>query len=406
MLLDEINFNSFKDFIHMERYVNGESPSGNTGKYNTSLETRAKGTHESFYLSSVKFPESITYDDFGVKPDFFTWEMLVHPDMIKLPMFSAYKNVNNEALKVAPTASSRTVKALDSNGWFLKLNYKGLIGRLDRNVGRNQAISAIEVSNLVVNAIDSGILPNKFFFMRERFARVIDLVDEEGNPYEWGIVLREPDAYPLRQEVKYLIPAFSLFASDDKNPSHPTLLTQLIRKQDKSVEDFLFEELIAPIFDCYFELLLNCGLQLECHAQNTMFAIDKDFKIVGIVAKDAESIDKDIALMEELSIKQEIKTLAYKCLRRTDYNYQIMHSFMFDFKLGEYLISPIIADAEKNFQFNKENLLQKIKSHNHTFIQKLPSDFFPKYIWFDYGNEVHDRTKPRPYRSNEHPSFR
>ena len=406
MLLDEINFNSSKDYIHMERYVNGESPSGNTSKYNTSPETRAKGDNECFYLSSVEFPKTVNIQDFGVKPDFFKWEMLVHPDMIKLPMFERCKNINKEALIVAPTASSRTVKALESEGWFLKLNYKGLIGRLDRNVGRNQAISAIEVSNIVVNAIDRGILPDKFFFMREQFARVIDLIDEEGKPYEWGIVLREPFAYPFKEAVKYLIPAFSLFASDDKNPNHPTILTQLIRKQSKPTEDFLFDDLIAPIFDCYFQLLINCGLQLECHAQNTMFAVDENFKIVGMVAKDAESIDKDISLMEELNIKHKIQTLVYKCLRRTDYNYQIMHSFMFDFKLGEYLVSPIIAEAERNFQFDKDKLLQKIKNHNHTFMQKLPSDFFPSNVWFDYGNEVHDRTKPRPYRRNENPAFR
>ena len=406
MLLDEINFNSSKDSIHMERYVNGESPSGNTSKYNTSPETRAKGDNESFYLSSVEFSKTVNVQDFGVKPDFFKWEMLVHPDMIELPMFSNCINKNKEALLVAPTASSRTVKSLDREGWFLKLNYRGLIGRLDRNVGRNQAISAIEVSQIVVNAIDKGVLPDKFFFLREQFARVIDMTDEAGNPYEWGIVLREPIAYPFKEKVKYLIPAFSLFAEDDKNPTHPTLLTQLIKKQSKSVEDFLFEDLITPIFDSYFQLLINCGLQLECHAQNTMFAIDNDFKIAGIVAKDAESIDKDISLMEELNIKHDLQTLGYKCLREGDYNYQVMHSFMFDFKLGEYLISPIIADAEKNFQFDLGNLLQRIKKRNLNFIQKLPSDFFPKHKWFDYSNEVHDRTKQRRYITHYSTAFR
>jgi hypothetical protein len=406
MLLDEINFTSSKDYIHMERFVNKGSPSGNTEKYNTSPDTRAKSDNESFYLSSVEFPEIINVEDFGEKPDFFKWQMLVHPDMIELSMFSVCQSKNKEALLVAPTASARTVKVLDSDGWFLKLNYKGLIGRLDRNVGRSQAISAIEVSKIIVNAIDTGKLPDKFFFLREQFARVIDLVDEEGKPYEWGIVLREPNVYPFKEEVKYLIPAFSLFAGDDKNPTHPTLLTQLIKRQSKSVEDFLFEDLIAPVFDCYFQLLINCGLQLECHAQNTMFAVDNDFKIIGIVAKDAESIDKDLSLMEDLKIKYKIQTLVYKCLRRTDYNYQIMHSFMFDFKLGEYLISPIIADAEKNFQFDIGNLLQRIKKHNHTFIQKLPSDFFPSHKWYDYSNEVHDRTKPRPYVAHYSTPFR
>lgn len=406
MILENINLDSFKDYLHMERYVNRGSPSGFTEKYTTSPHTSAKGTNEKFYLCSVDFPNNITFQDFGEKPKFFVWKMLIHPDMIKEKMFSVCTNINKEALLVAPIASSRTVKILDKEGWFLKLNYKGLIGRIDRNVGRNQALSAIEVSNIIVKAIEGGKLPKTFFFLRELFARVVDLPDEYSF-YEWGIVLREPSPFPKRDEIKYLIPAFSLFSPDDKNPTDPTILTQLINKQGKEVGDFLFEDIISPVYEGYFNLLLNCGLQLECHAQNTLFAIGEDFRVIGMVAKDAESIDKDLTLMSELNIQQEIQTTKYKCLRREDYNYHIMHSFMFDFKLGEYLISPIIEDALKNFSFDKKKLVDKIKKQNNTFIAKLPSDFFPSDgKWYSYENKVYDRSKKRDYIGTDNPNFR
>lgn len=406
MILENMDFDSFKDYLHMERYVNTGSPSGFTEKYTTSPHTSAKGSSDEFYLCSVDFPDNLTFQDFGHEPEFFSWKMLVHPDMIDDELFSVCSKVNKEAVLVAPTASSRTVKIIDKDGWFLKLNYKGLIGRADRQIGRNQALSAIEVSNIIAEAIEVGKLPNTFFFLRELFARVVK-IPVNNSFYEWGIVLREPRPYPKNDEIKYIIPAFSLFSKDDKSPSDPTILTQLIKKQDKTVEDFLFEDIISPVYEAYFNILIRCGLQLECHAQNTSFAIDKYFRIVGVVAKDAESIDKDLSLMNELKLKNEISTMKYKCLSKGDYNYEIMHSFMFDFKLGEYLIIPLIEDAFKNYSFNKTELIDRIKKYNNTFIKQLPNNFFPKDgKWYSYENIVHDITKKRPYIANDNPMFR
>jgi len=395
----------------MERYVNIGSPSGFSDKYITSLPTYAKGSNESFYLCGITFPSNIKIEEFGLKPIFAgDWQMLIHPDMMYNPknndLFSVSTDINLNVLLVTPTASSRTVKILDNEGWFLKLNYKGLIGRIDRTIGRSQALSAVEVSNIISNAIDSGKLPKKFFFMREPFSRVIFLKYKR-KPYEYGIVFREPFAYPNTSEIKYLFPAFSFFSVDDKNPKDPSILTQLINKQNKEVDDFLFDDIISPVYENYFNLLLSCGLQLECHAQNTLYAIGDNYKVIGVVAKDAESIDKDLELMSELNIEQNIKSTDYKCLRREDYNYHIMHSFMFDFKLGEYLISPLIEDASKNFQFDKAKLVNRIKKYNNTFIAKLPSDFFPSDgKWYSYENIVHDKSKKRPYIPKENPNYR
>lgn len=419
MLIKNIDFNSPRDYLHMERYINVGSPSGYNEIYTTSLPTRAKGINKNFHLVAVSFPKNAIIQEYGVKPSFGDkWQMLVHPDMIyniaNNELFSTCLNFNLNAVLVTPTASSRTVKLLDENGWFLKLNYKGLIGRVDRSIGKDQALSAVEVSNIIVSAIDEGKLPNTFFFMPEPFSRIVDLKDGENN-YQWGMVFREPIQYPRNNEVKYLIPAFSFFSKDEKNENDPTILTQLIKKQNKSVEDFLFEDIITPIYEGYFKLLLNCGLQLECHAQNTLFAIDENYKVLGFVAKDAESIDKDISLMEERGIKHSIQTLDYKCRYRTghkgSYKYHIMHSFFFDNKLGEYLISPIIDDAHQNFssKFDKEKLIEKIKQFNHEFFKLLPNDFFPSDgKWYSSEKKVHDRSgnQQQEYLPNDNPKFR
>lgn len=413
MLLEKINFNSSQDYLHMERYVNAGSPSGFDEIHTTSLPTKAKGRNVSFHLIGVSFPNNVSVQEFGIKPQFAdNWQMLVHPDMIynivNNELFSAYSSINLNALLVAPTASSRTVKILDDSGWFVKLNYRGLIGRVDRTIGKDQALSAIEVSDIIVRAIDSGQLPRTFFFMREPFSRVVELKEGE-TTYQWGMVFREPLQYPNRLEVKYLIPAFSFFSEDEKSKGDPTILTQLITRQTKSVEDFLFEDIISPIYEGYFQLLLKCGLQLECHAQNTLFAIDENFKILGFVAKDAESIDKDISLMEERGITHNIQTTIYKCRYRTSKKYHIMHSFFFDNKLGVYLIKPIIENAALIFPFDKKKLIQRIKEFNQGFIKQLPTDFFPTDgKWYTNERKVHDRSGnvEQQYLGFENPEFR
>jgi hypothetical protein len=408
-ILDKIS-----EYLYLERYVNDGSPSGFSDNMTSSQPTKAKSINDFFYLIGLSFSPNMKVWDYGEKPAFMDkWQMLAHPDMIYNPAMNTLladcTSFDLQALKVSPTSSTRTVKVLDDDGWFIKLHYDGLIGRIDRKIGRSQAISAVEVSQIIETAIDEGKLSAKFFLQKEPFARVVGFPDKDGQiMYEWGMVLREQVIYPHNDGVKCLLPAFSLFSKDPQNPNHKSILTQLIEKQSKNIDDFLFEDVIAPVFESYFALLLNCGLQLECHAQNTLFAIDENFKVLGMVAKDMESVDKDISLMADLRLTDNIQSRNYKCLRRTDYNYQIMHSFMFDFKLGEYLISPIIDDAVKNFpSFNKIKLIERIKEYNQVFIQKLPSDFFPPYDeWYSDKKEVRDRAQKKEYVVNKNPKYR
>jgi siderophore synthetase component len=309
---------------------------------------------------------------------------------------------------VRPTASLRTVKLFEEPGWFVKLHYNGLIGRVDRSIGVNQALSAIEVSKAICDAIDRNILPEFFYFMPETFARVAEVKGLDGTANQWGMVLRAPNPYPLRPAARYCIPAFSLFAVDMHKPDDPSLLSQLIKRQNKKAEDYLFEDIIAPLYKSYFELLINCGLGLECHAQNTLFVINDQYEIVGMVAKDAESIDKDISLMDDLGIPYDYKSTEYKWRVRSSYKYHIMHSFFFDNKMGEYLIFPMIEHASKFFPFDIDALINRIKESNQQFVIRLPADFFPKDIWYTNAPVVHDRSgsQQQEYIINEKPKFR
>lgn len=396
MIIDNLTFN-LDTYLYLERYVNNGSPSGFTDKNTTSEMTCPFGSNKSFYLYGVNFETKDFVFDYGRKPDMFEWDMLVHPDMIDL-----LPDVpKSKVLKVSPTASSRTVRTIEGNDWFVKLAYKKMIGRIDRTINCCHALSSIEVSSLIEKSIEAQELPPSFYFLREPFARVINYKGDT-----WGVILRETRPYPYNSQIKIQIPAFALFSQDRYHPEDESIIVQLIRfKNPEIIEDYLLKQFLFPLYDCYFMLLIQCGLQLECHAQNCLFAFDNKMDVIGIVEKDAESIDKDIPLMERIGKINNITSLDYKCLHLSDYNYYIMHSFMFDFKLGKYLVSPIIEEVSHSFPIDINYLEEKIKDHNSQYIKMLPENFFP-LSWYDYANKVHDRNKPRPYVAHGNPRYR
>jgi len=204
------------------------------------------------------------------------------------------------------------------------------------------ALSALDVTAILEWATQERTLPAFFSFLRESGARIASLGTPTGALYEWGTVFREVDPYPRRARTDFLIPAFSLFAVDKNRPSDPLLLHQLSALQTLPAEEYLFVNVIAPIVTCYFEMLLTCALQFECNAQNVLLGFDPCGAISTVLFRDFESVDKDVSLADDLKLGV-VFTSPFKCVHRELYNYSIKHSFMYDFKLGEYILSPIIG---------------------------------------------------------------
>ena len=276
---------------------------------------------------------------------------------------------------------------------------------MDRQITRNHAISGIELTDVIKNAILQKKLPSKFFFMPEVGARLAHLPTKDAM-YEWGMMFRESKTYPTDEAFAFVVPSFSLFSTDINNQTDRPLIVQLIESQDLAPDQYLFEAIFEPLLTCYFELLLNTALQLECHAQNALIGFDHRCRVAGIIFRDLESVDKDLSLAKDLNIPILFKSCPYKCLRRSDYNYTIMHSFMYDFKLGEYLMTPLIDAVTRYLKVNTEALIGEIRGLARRFIVRLPQTFFPQGKWFLYENVVHDRTKPRPYIERPFPKYR
>ena len=423
MILDNIA-NTLDAYIYMERYVNNESPSNFPAA--TSEYTSPTGKGSGFNLKSIQIPEYMSYEDFGNFPSFIgSKTFLLHPDMLKEKDLCIPLRYNiEESFLVEPMASARTVLVKSSDPFFVKLSYKSLIGRFPRQIARPQALSAVELTTIIDDAFRKKVLPGNLMFFREYAARVVDFPQQDNSIYECGMVIRDYTPYPLPGEYFMSIPGFSLFGKDKNVPDDPSILYQLFCHQTDNVEDFLLNKIIYPILEGYFELLIKCGLCQECHSQNILFVVDKHYHVIGVAFRDLESIDKDLSVMKLMGIPTSFKSKSWKCISTETPNYKETHSFMFDFKLGEYLLTPIIdevcgngdgiCDQKRTLGWTKkygvcvdrQMIISKIRLVSDEYIKLLPNYFPDDGCWYSYPKTIRDRTKPREYIITSNPKYR
>lgn len=267
-------------------------------------------------------------------------------------------------------------------------------------------LSAYEVTKDLKSGINSGIYNNTFGLLTEEKGKVAHIPTKDGKIYEFGYILREYIPYSRNTDKQlFLIPAFSLFGKDIYSPDDDPIIIQLYKKSKLGINEFAFECLFRPLVSYYFDPLVHHGLAMESHAQNTLIAIDDQFNIALIVARDMESVDKDLPLRNYLGVKSQITSLDYKCLRISDYNYTIKHSFMFDFKFGEYLLGPLFDKLTGIDSFDERSILLKIKDLSKGYIANLPNGYFPS-VWYTYDNIQFKPGEKRPYISHNDPRFR
>lgn len=433
MTLKEFLDGSNNGYIKAERYLNDGSPSGFSALNTTSEYTRPKALAPSFNLKLIKFNQDILIEDFGeYKSSYIKKDCIyIHPDMLDSNelIINISHSVENEII-VAPTASGRTVLPLGKN-YFIKLAYIGYLGRIVRHMSGEIIRSACEVTKQLIVATKTKKINSAFSFLREDFGRVahipmsnltsktIKLPSNNRGCYEWGVLFREFKPFPYIQEDEFLIPFFSLFSKEyDPATGKPItcqdkpLLIQLFENQNKSIEDFLLYDILFPLFNTYFDALIHAGIELEAHAQNMLLTINNENIIKRIVCRDLESAGRDVPVMEYMGIDY-VKNGNYKynVIKPTEIGqkypkYYINHSFMFDFKLGEYIVTPLIKLAHKYASIDHMSMINKIKEFNRQFIEKLPNDFFPP-DWCHYDNinwELEKKT--REYVWQDNPKYR
>lgn len=381
------SLSSMEKTIYCERYINNGSPSGFTFINTTSVGTRAYDKVNSIQVPVIEFnsAEKFSYFGDGVKI-IDDNQLIIHPDM--LHNISDSPNIKNiHYVEAIPLASNRTVFIPQFNK-YIKLQYNGLIGRIERYITCTHIKHSMSVNTILRN-LNWNNTPFHFFS------------EEHGRIYNQSIGMMVRDANVMPKLNGIIVPAFSLFSVDKNNPNDDAILLQLISRTPMDKNEFVLSKFILPAISLYFKILLETGLQIEAHAQNICYIIS-DFDI-EIAVRDFESIDKDLEIAPKYNNFFNPK---YKCIDKTSQDYAKRHSFMFDFKLGEYLITPIIVEAAKA-GCNINLLVERIKQSVNNYISLLPDDFFPHDHWYSFPNQLIDRTSAcRPYKENCSPKYR
>lgn len=396
MLLYEIEKNPTLAFDYLERQVNDGSKSGFTDIHNTSIQTNpfySDGYHIMKLVSKRRNIECFGTPNcdnnlFGDDESIF-----IHPDWLlpqNIGIISEMGTVE-KGLWVIPTSSSRTVR-VDGSDVYIKLHYPGVIGRLNRILGFQQLISGIEISSIFEEARHNNELPACFDYMPESYGRLF-----RDGQNEVGYIIRE-----LPKTIKdcYLVPGFSLFSYDRNVLDAPQLLTQILERSNFPRE-FFFEEICFKLIDVFFWCALEEGLIPEMHSQNVVFAFNKKWEIEKIVLRDFESIDKDISIRRRLGKHTNFEEYPYKCISSDGKNYLKRHSFMYDHKLGEYLLDPLVECAASFLHIDTQDIRKNLRNYVREIYGNTINNFFPPDgCWYKYPNiEIDRSTNERPFIS-------
>jgi len=395
-----------KALQYAERYVNNGSLRGSSHKNTTSINTSPFGDTPSFFLNyCTASPEF--FKEFGNIPD---WAMrgnnwiFIHPDMTSRNDLnnSVYKTGTFTKYSVVPTSSGRTVQFLGSeHSDYIKLHYDSILARDNRSLPFDIAVAGPEICKILQAGITNGVLPEEFSMFPEIGARAMKSLSGK----EWGMIWRSSKIAGQRSnQIKILIPLFSLFSNDKKSPDTPSLLFQLLSEVAKDPHTFVLDKILIPIIKIYFSALSQVGIQLELHAQNALLGLSDSFDPVGIVIRDLSDAGKDLSLIKEIGADSDFFSSTYKCINRFQTDYQMIHSYMFDFRIGEYILEPIIKEASDHGFVDREKIISDIKNLVKQELTKLPEYIFPKDgSWYTYN---HQFDAIQPYTQHPFPRFR
>lgn len=398
-----------EQYIFMERYVNAGSPSGFTEIHTTSERTNP-------FKGIDRFP-LLVFDDSDVQsqvigeqlPSF--WDPstnYAHPDSINSPIHvNAGRILRTTDYYVSPTSGGRTMFlwSIKPEG-YLKLTYDvARIGRVDRQLSVKHCLASYESSSTLKSTIDRGGFPNTLAIQLERTAKV-SFLPYDGQMYEWGVIYREKEPYPYAGKTRQLVPGFSLFYG---NPEigHVPLLIQFIRLGGYEPNDYLMR-LLKMMVDCYWNIVLKCAFHIESHGQNCLFEVDESYQLVRMVIKDMDSVDKDIPLAEQLGLNTVWESYPQCCFDKSLYYYDIRASFMYDFKLGEYMLTPLIEVVANEYHLNVTKIQSELRDYvQATYAHELPEGYFPANgCWYDCDNTERKPGTQREYYAHTNPKYR
>ncbi|WP_112662112.1 IucA/IucC family C-terminal-domain containing protein [Microvirga flavescens] len=286
-------------------------------------------------------------------------------------------------IKVAPTASTRTVLALEHPrecpDHFIKLHYPVRISRFNRELRRQNIHNSVAVSRDLAN-----LRFEKFAYLPDALGITFG-IDEKS----WGFLVREARPRPFI-ENRFLIPCFALYAGDLKHPDACPLLVQMIARLAVEPASFVIREIFTPIVECWAAAARERGILLESHAQNTLLEVDQDLIPRRVVHRD---FDVWVDLEARKRAGLEMPFLGRGMAADTDEAIKQHYSLVYDLFIGHHFFDYVLRVLKSHYTIDEEIVRAQVRN---VFHQSFPDAdrFFPARTMFSFRNEPSPSLKP------------
>lgn len=280
-------------------------------------------------------------------------------------------------IRVAPTASTRTVLTLDHTQnvprHFIKLHYPLRISRFNRRLRRKDIHNTVAATREIAQ-----LRFDKFAYLPDALGFTFG--DDESS---WGFLVREAIPRPFI-EHRFLIPCFALYGGDFKHPDDPPLLVQMIERLDAEPASFVVDEIFVPVIECRSRVARERGFLLQSHAQNTLLEIDRDFRPRRVVHRDFE-----VWINLEARRRAGLETPFIGVGVRPDMLHPIeqFYSLVYDRFIGHEFFDYVLAVLKLYYAIDEESVRSRVREAFHRCFPDADR-FFPAHSMFYFSREA------------------
>jgi hypothetical protein len=409
MQLDQVYQQGLESTRYLERYVNNVK-----GKHEDYSETSsAYSPHEGI----EQFPVPV----FSLSPDVVSIlqaepdprllreilgadvKFIIHPEMLNDPEYLERVGLDNiqpdsSTYFVTPTSSTRTLLTigLDYN-FMVKTDLEKKHYKFIRRLKGSSIDHSIRMSLELGKVGASGLIP-EFSYLPESLGIILGDKDTGA-----GVLFREIFPRPLIPEDRVLVPYFSLYADDLREPNHIPILVQLVRKHAAQGEelDYFVNSIAGKIVRNWGELAMKFGILPELHGQNTLLELDSNLMPQRIVYRDFQAtyVDADIRQNNGLDMPFEKHIAGSEA--GTDRGLQYSH--IYDQNVGDLLLARLVNTFIRFYpQYSFETVADEIKKVFHASFP-LAKEIFPEAT-YKVGPVVNNEVQM--VMSHETPIFR
>ncbi len=339
------------------------------------------------YQSKLELTTNIWIHNFPSSVPFFA-----HPDML-----ATYRNLgSNKILKskiagtftAIPTASTRTLLIVaDGNCFMVKVDMSGKrLGRLTRHLGK-KSVKRSQIIHDLIQSIPLNQLPPTFAY----FPECIGTVTNE-DQVDLGNIYREYTAFPISNNCHRIIPLFSLYSPDFKNPGNELIIEQLIKCSGLNPVGFFENKIVQPYIYNAFYMAFKFGLLFEPHPQNVLVELDQNYHITRFIYRDLQTVIVDAEVRNEKgfvdNLPPETKLIA---AWQDGLTRQLEYSSFYDHRMAYQSLEEVILAIAIKYPASLAELESVVKKVFWEVIDDLKVDankFFPKDTYYLYKDGI------------------